>query len=46
MLGKTKLFLAASAAVLALAGPASAQAVLTLSSEQTTTFVMNCKPSR
>lgn len=41
---KTKLILAASVAVLAMAGTANAQAVLTLSSEQTTTFVRNFNP--
>ena len=44
MLRRTKLILAASAAVLALAGPASAQNVLTVSSEQTTTWVRNFNP--
>ena len=44
MLGRHKLILAASAAVLALAEPASAQSVLTLASEQTTTFVRNFNP--
>lgn len=41
---KISLFTAASAAVLAMAVPASAQNVLTLSSEQTTTFVRNFNP--
>lgn len=41
---KISLFAAASAAVLAMAVPASAQSVLTLASEQTTTFVRNFNP--
>jgi len=41
---KTTLILAASAAVLTLAGPAYAQSVLTVSSEQTTTYVRNFNP--
>lgn len=41
---KISLLAAASAAVLAMAVPASAQSVLTLSSEQTTTFVRNFNP--
>lgn len=41
---KTKLILAASAAALAMAAPASAQNVLTVSAEQTTTWVRNFNP--
>ena len=41
---KTKLILAASAAVLAMAVPAAAQSVLTASAEQTTTWVRNFNP--
>jgi peptide/nickel transport system substrate-binding protein len=41
---KTTLIAAVSVATLAMAVPASAQNVLTLSSEQTTTFVRNFNP--
>lgn len=41
---KNKVILAASAMVLAMAAPASAQSVLTVSSEQTTTWVRNFNP--
>src|SRR5438128_1643618 len=39
-----KLIVAVSAAVLAMAAPASAQVVLTVSAEQTTTWVRNFNP--
>jgi peptide/nickel transport system substrate-binding protein len=41
---KSKLIVAVSAAVLVLAAPATAQSVLTVSSEQTTTWVRNFNP--